>query len=986
MNGAETAVSQFLRTASERAGAFCAADEHVRLRYSELDRHSAGVAAALVENGIAPGEIVAAVLPRSAGLLEALIGIMRAGAAYCPIDPSAHPELTASRLRHVAARFAIGDGPAAAALGIPAITLDTAREHPAPGGLDLSRGPLPAYVLFTSGSTGRPKAVSVPHSALLNRLRWMERAMGFRADDRFLQKTAPSFDVSLWELLSPLLCGAELRLPKAGVERDPYRLHEQIELDRTTIVHFVPSAAHAYARAVQTPCSSVRVVVSSGERLTRRLAAALASRFPNASVYNLYGPTEAAIDVTAWRYEATEADSDVAIGTPIDNVELFVLDERLDPVPDREPGELFIAGACLAHGYVADPELTARRFTTIRDTSGAEKRAYRTGDEVVRDEHGVLWYRGRLDRETKINGARVDLNDVEQALRAVAGVENAVSVVEETDAGRVLTAYFVGSAAPGDVRSALTARLPQHAVPGVLRVLDVIPVDAHGKADITMLRSPGAARGEPVGDTMERAVGEAWRNVLGRPISEDANFFEDGGTSLRAVHFIAQLRERTGRELRLSSLYDHPRARDVVGALRAAEIPQRAARTRDASDFQASLWLLQQLDPSDVSMNVLFEIRVAAAVASSELERTFRTLIDRHALLRTRFAEEDGTVVRDVLPPGAPELEAARADSAYLEAVLGRRAARRPFDLAWAPLLRFAALGDQRMSLVVEAHHSVVDGYSVRLLARELADIFAGRPLPSAEECYDTYVGIEQARRANDGRAAAERQAWSDILRGGHAPVALRFLSGANTSLEADAFAFRVDETTAGRLSRFCADFGRTIFEVCLGTWGEVLLDATPADTLVVATPHDERHLGRFEHVVGPFLRTIPLALRRNEPGNVIDQVRAGYAAALRQTALSPSELARIANWPADTAVAPLMQFVFVMHPLHERVRACTEQPVATMRYDLKLEAEIDAAGIEFVLSYRRSRFDRREIERHAADLQARLACVGVRPEAVGTR
>ncbi len=417
--------------------------------YRELDVRAGRLARVLSGYGAGPESVVAVVLERSADLLVALLGVLKAGAAYLPVDPGypagriafmladAGPVCVLTSAELGAGLPALGAAPVLAVGDLtPAGSGDG---HLASTGTALLPGH-PAYVIYTSGSTGRPKGVTITHAGVVNRLVWMQAQFRLDAGDRVLQKTPVSFDVSVWELFWPLLEGAALVLARPGGQADPEYLSELIGAAGITTVHFVPAMLAAFLdSADRDQCAGLRRVICSGEALSEPLARRFAA-WSRAGLYNLYGPTETTVDSTAWA--CTEQPGDPPIGGPIANTRVFVLDGWLCPVPAGVAGELYVAGAGLARGYAGRAGLTGERFVAC--PFGAGERMYRTGDLARWTADGVLVFAGRADEQIKIRGFRVEPGEVEAVLAAHPQVAQAVVVVREDSAGdRRLAAYVV---------------------------------------------------------------------------------------------------------------------------------------------------------------------------------------------------------------------------------------------------------------------------------------------------------------------------------------------------------------------------------------------------------------------------------------------------------------------------------------------------------------------------------------------------------------
>ncbi|MFT4202009.1 amino acid adenylation domain-containing protein [Gordonia sp. (in: high G+C Gram-positive bacteria)] len=545
------------------------------LTYGRLREAVADLAAALGEHGVGRGDVVALRLTRSPEMVCGLLAALERGAAYLPIDP----ELPQARIDDM-----LDDARAAVLLTAPAegtadwewdgLTLTISPR----AGLDTPprrhsttvAGPRDAaYMIFTSGSTGRPKGVVIEHRSIVNRLRWMDNTFHLTPEDRVVQKTPYSFDVSVWEFFWPLISGATLVLATPGMERDSAGLAAEFAERGVTVCHFVPSALAAFLAAEPSAAelAGLRLIVCSGEALPPEVLRRGQRQLPAASIDNLYGPTEAAVDVTEWAPGPDWDGHEVPIGSPIANTETYVLDSALRPQPPGAVGELYLAGIQLARGYLGRPGLTACRF--VANPFRAGERMYATGDLVHRDAGGRLAYVGRVDDQVKVRGRRIELGEIQAALADLPDVDQAVVVTRDMSTGGGASTVIVGYvvAADGatvdlvDVRSRLARRLPGYMVPDAIEVLDAMPMTRNGKLDRRRLPEPtlGSDRITAPRSPAEMALEPLFAQALGRDeVSVTDSFFDLGGTSLSASALAARCREVLGTEVGVADLFAAP--------------------------------------------------------------------------------------------------------------------------------------------------------------------------------------------------------------------------------------------------------------------------------------------------------------------------------------------------------------------------------------------------------------------------------------------
>ncbi|HJT30041.1 MAG TPA: amino acid adenylation domain-containing protein, partial [Pyrinomonadaceae bacterium] len=674
----EACIHELIEQQTRRTpGAVALVFEGEQLTYSELDEKANQLARYLRARGVGAETRVGVLLERSIQLVVALLGVLKAGGAYVPLD-SEYPGERLSFMAEDASLALVITGERLAQRarewGLAVVNLDgqwaeVARESrdqltPVAGPDNL------AYVIYTSGSTGKPKGAMLAHRGIVNRLQWMQDTYKLTPQDRVLQKTPYSFDVSVWEFFWPLMYGATLVVARPRGHQDSAYLVKIISEQRITTMHFVPSMLQVFLREKGLEnCRSLRQVICSGEALPAetesRFYAAL-----KADLHNLYGPTEASIDVTYWACERESKRRLVPIGRPIANTRVYVLDQQKQPVPIGVPGELYLGGVALARGYHARPDLTAERFVPDPFSIAQGARLYRTGDLTRYLAGGEIEFLGRTDHQVKVRGFRVELGEIEAALGSQAGVRDCVVVAREvTTADQRLVAYIAGDKINvAELRQKLREQLPEYMVPSAFVWLDELPLTPNGKVDRKQLPAPEqiAIDEHHVSEQPRSPVTEVLAGIceqlLGiQDINIHANFFDLGGHSLLAMQVISRLNDAFNLEAPLYALFESPTVAALAqhvevllaGSQAAPAIPLVPASregTLPLSDQQRRLWFLSQLEPDNPFYNMAGTLRLRGPLDVHALEWSFGELVQRHEVLRTTFPEVDGDPVQVVAP------------------------------------------------------------------------------------------------------------------------------------------------------------------------------------------------------------------------------------------------------------------------------------------------------------------------------------------------
>ncbi len=990
------------------------------LGYAELDATANRWAREMLARGVGPGDRVALAVPRSIDLVVSLLAVLKTGAAYLPVDPD-HP---AERIAHVLGdarpRLVLTDAASQRVLpasDAPVLVVDAPENAEAvsrrPSGRvtdDERTAPLtsghPAYVIYTSGSTGLPKGVVVPHRGVVNRIAWMQGRYGLTADDRVLQKTPAGFDVSVWEFFWPLTEGAVLVVARPGGHKDPAYLADVIRTEHVTTAHFVPSMLQTFlAEPAAAGCTSLRRVVCSGEALP----APLRDRFftvLDARLHNLYGPTEASVDVTSWECGAKEDTSSVPIGRPVWNTMTYVLDEALRPVAPGVPGDLYLAGVQLAHGYLGRPGLTAERF--VADPHGAAgTRMYRTGDLARWRDDGVLEFLGRTDDQVKLRGFRVEPGEIESALAAHPQVAAARVVLrhDREDDPR-LVAYAVpgpDGVPPGtfELRRHTAALLPDYMVPSAFVILEELPLTANGKLDRAALPAPETPSGSSGGvprTPREEILAGLFAEVLGVPrVGLHDDFFALGGHSLLATRLVSRVRSGLGAELAIRTLFESPTVAGLAEKLAQADGPRERVRpfvrpeTLPLSFGQRGQWFLNRFD-EDGSYNILHALRLTGPLDHEALHRALDDVIARHESLRTIYPETDGRVHQVVLDDAEVEWRTCDVTEEELAGVLAAEAAE-GFELSFDIPVRAVLMrcGEEEAVLLLVLHHIAADGWSFAPLSRDLSEAYRARlsgtgpDRPQLPVQYADFALWQQevlgTEAEPDSETSRQLSFWKEQLRG--LPEELTLPADrrrpADPSGSGGLIRFRWDAGLHQRIVQLARARRVSVFMVLQAGLAALLTRLGAGDDIPLGTPVAGRTDEALDDLVGFFVNT--LVLRTDTSGDptfaeLLERVREADLAAYAHQDVAFERLVEMVNPERSTVRHPLFQVMLSLQNAPEgRLDLpgveVSEEPVdvTTSKFDLALDLtesfapEGSAAGVEGLLQYSADLFDRETAE-----------------------
>ncbi|USJ00461.1 amino acid adenylation domain-containing protein [Xanthomonas prunicola] len=999
------------RQAVQRPDALAVQDGMHHLSYAELNLRANRLAHHLIALGVAADVRVALCMERSVDAIVAILAVLKAGGAYVPLDPAYPRERLQCMLADSAPRVLIADAACLARLPDPLdavllrIDADAAAWSAAPADTPFVQGLQDerlAYVIYTSGSSGRPKGVMVSHRGLATRLQALIDTYGLSAQDRVLQFATLAFDASVEEIFGALCSGATLVL-RDDTWLDTDRFWQHCAQAGITVVD-LPTRfwAQLCAQSLQIP-ACVRLVIVGGEALTpaMRQRWLQGTRTP---LLDTYGPTEAIVVATT---QAIAADTPTGIGRPLADTRAHVLDRHAQPLPIGARGELYLAGAALARGYLGRPDLTAERFVPDPFAHTPGQRMYRTGDLACWRADGTLDFLGRTDRQLKLRGFRIELGEIEAALLACAGIDDALVLAREDQPGEPrLVAYVVAERIDTEaVREQLRARLPDYMLPAAYVQLEALPLTVNGKLDRRALPMPALSIADAVGDAerpqgaIEQALATVWGDLLGLPsLRRHDDFFALGGHSLLAVQLISRVRTALGVELQIGDVFNHPQlhalARCVASAA-ASTLPAIVPADRSAplplSFAQQRLWFLARLDTQAALAYLMPNgLRLRGRLNRDALRQALDRIVARHETLRTRIGLHNDEPVQRIdadsigFPLSEHDLSACSDPDAQARS-LADQEADTPFDLDHDTLVRgqLLRLGDDDHVLLVTLHHLICDGWSMGLLVRELSTLYAAfaqglpDPLPPLQLQYAD-VAVWQRRWIEGEVLQRQREVWVEHLH--DAPALLELPTDRprppQQDHRGDAVGFTFDAALTAALKSLSQRHGTTVFMTLLAAWGVLLARLSGQDRVVIGTPVANRTRSELEPLIGLFVNTQALCIDlRADPSvaGLLAQVRATALAAQQHQDLPFEQLIAALNPARNLAHHPVFQAMFTWQNATAGENAldlpglqlqALPQTLAMRKFDLDLTLEERDACIVGTLGYATALFDATTIQR----------------------
>jgi amino acid adenylation domain-containing protein/non-ribosomal peptide synthase protein (TIGR01720 family) len=991
----------FAEQARRTPEAIAVVAEDEQVSYRELDQRANQVANQLQTLGAGPEVVVGICVERSVAMVVGLLGTLKAGGAYLPLDAEYPRErleymiedagvsvlLTQRELRErlpqqVSAQVVYLDSEELWASSV---------EEPQSS---VNSGNL-AYLLYTSGSTGRPKAVAVEHRSAVALLSWAQTVFDEEALDGVLASTSINFDLSVFELFVPLSRGG-----KVIVAANALQLGELAGREEVRLINTVPSAMRELVRSGQVP-ESVRVVNLAGEALSRSLVEEIYGLEQVQEVNNLYGPTE---DTTysTWERVGRDEDGAVRIGKPIANTRAYVLDAEQQVVPVGVRGELYLGGAGLGRGYWGRAELTAERFVPDGVSGRSGERLYRTGDEVRYGSDGRLEYVGRLDQQVKVRGYRIELGEVEEALARHESIRESVVVVRDEQLVGYVVAAEGATVEVNELRAYLGEQLPGYMIPGVLVEMAALPLTANGKVDRKALPEPGQmdSGGEYVGPrtAVEELVAGIWSEVLGvERVGIHDNFFELGGHSLLAMQVISRVRESFKVELPLQSVFEAPTLSEFSSHIETAlGVEQfiapditRVDRDRDfpLSFAQQRLWFLDQLEGTGSAYNIPGTICLSGELDIPALERSVSEIVKRHEVLRTVFVAEHGQPKQVILPEVALNLtivdlrQDRDQESRVREHAL--REAQRSFNLRTGPLMRMTVLqlSEGEHVLLFTMHHIISDAWSMGVLVKEISSLYEAyrqgkeSPLAELEIQYADYA-VWQRTWLQGAMLEQQMGYWREQLQG-VAPVLELPVDRARPNVQSFRGAteqVKLSRRLSQALKSLSASEDLTLYMTLLTAFQILLARYAGKEDIALGSPIAGRSRKEVENLIGFFVNT--LVLRTQVARNLTIQqlmrrVRETALGAYSHQDIPFEQLIDALKVVRQPGTNPLVQVMFTLQNTPQEFVAAQNLQVlpldvtsGTAKFDLTLSIMETNEGLIGGLQYSTDLFDEVTIKR----------------------
>ena len=974
------------------------------LTYQVLNQKANQVARVLRAKGVRPDELVAIMVERSPLMIVGILGILKSGGAYLPINPNFPKERIKLMLSDSKSAILLTQSVlrGAASWEGEVIYFDEVNAEEVHNLAMINRSSDLAYVMYTSGSTGSPKGVMTEHRGVINILYELEKKYPLQGAGAYLLKAPYTFDLSVTEIFGGFLSGAPLVILEPESENVPNAMINTIAKTGVTHLNFVTSALNVFLEEcrnnddINEKLSTLKYVLVCGEILKKETVVAFYQLFADKKLVNIHGPTEVTVYDTCYHTVANEKRAFIPIGKPLANYKAYILNIDNQLAPLGVCGELCIANEGLARGYLNQPALTAEKFVNHPFVAG--ERLYRTGDLARWLADGNLEFLGRMDHQVKIRGFRVELGEIESQILKLDLVKEVVVLArEDLKAGgqdTYLCAYIVSEIeiTASNLRQHLLEVLPDYMIPSFAIRLEKLPLTPNGKVDRKVLPAPeGGVEAQYVAprNHTEAILAQVWSDVLGKErIGINDNFFDLGGHSLKATVVASRVHKELNRFLPLKELFKRPTILALSEYLSAtketpyAQIePIKEQGHYEASSAQKRMWLLQQFDRASTGYNMSFALTMEGSLDISRLERAFLDLIKRHELLRTTFNVVNDIIVQKVAASMEFEVEYTESTEANIKAAINDFI--RPFDLSQAPLLRVELIktGANKHYLLFDMHHIIADGVSMSIITKELMALYEGQELTKQRIGYKEFSQWQNDYLQSEAMKEQENYWLAQLA--GEIPLLnlpLDYPRPTLPSFAGGSLEFRLNAQLTKGLNNLARTTDTTLYMVLLSAVNILLFKYTNQEDIIVGTPIAGRRHVDLENVIGMFVNT--LAMRcypKNSKtyGEFLSEVKETALAAYENQDYQFEELIGKLNLHRDLSRTPLFDVMFVLQNIE-----VSELEVAglkltranimekTAKFDLTFTAVEVSDEIVFTIEYGASLFKRETIQRLSIHLQ----------------
>jgi len=939
---AQAVTSIFKKCALEHGNKTALVFNGEKTSYQELDDRSDQLAKGIKKH-VQQDEYVGILMERSPELIISIMGVLKAGCAYVPIDP----EYPISRIKHIAEDSGLGvvlTSPATQEVAdqlpenVVSVNVTSEELYSEPGELLNDSPSLSsiAYVIYTSGSTGHPKGVMVSHGALLNYIHWAAKQYVNGEKSSFALYSSIAFDLTITSIFTPLITGNEIIIYQENQEKASL-IEEVLESDEANIIKLTPTHLKLIrdCKLDGANIKNLKKLIVGGEELTYSQAKEVHDKLGGEVViYNEYGPTEATVGCMIHQFDPEEVRSTVPIGVPIDNIQIYVLDTSLNPVPQGARGELYIAGEGVAAGYIGADELTREKF--LVNPFATNQKMYKTGDMARIDGKGHVVFIGRVDHQVKIRGFRIEPGEIESELVLHDQISETVVVVKEKGDDKLLTAYYL-SEKPlevAELRAFLIDKLPLYMLPSFYVHLQSFPLTPNGKLDRKALPDADLENSDgfiaPATD-IEIKLTAMWAEILNvnqNVISTGRSFFELGAHSLNLITLVNKIFKEYGISILLKDVFTHQNIKSL-GALIAKSVKSEYTAIQKAapkphyplSQAQMPLFFHHELNPSSLIRNLTFVAEVEGNLDKEKLESIFKQLIARHDSLRTAFKLIDSEPVQVIADDVDFEIAHASAKREHVDAVI--KDFVKLFDISQAPLFRagLVELEDNSHMLMVDVHHLIADGLSLEILKDELLALYNDEELPALETQYSDFVEWQQGGDYLK-KIDAQKEFWLNEFAEPIQPleVPLDYNSPEEAENEGARIAFEIGVEKTQALRQIADSQGATAAMVVLSIFNILLSKLSRQEDIVVGIPLSGREQVELEPVVGMFAKALPV---RNYPkANLsfeafLSEVKYKFFSALDNQSYPYEELANELNIVRNTDRNPWFDVMFSFEHYH---------------------------------------------------------------------